>query len=61
MLAVADRTPLKLENKVLGMLYPNPNHPNRLVYILAPFTDEADLDHFSKHPQLFLAGSDGFD
>ncbi len=60
-LVVADRAPLKLENKVLGMLHPNPNHPNRLLYILAPFADEAGLAHFSKYPQLFLAGSDGFD
>ena len=60
-LVVADRTPLKLENQVLGLLHPNPGHPSRLLYILAPFGDDAGLDHFSKHPQLFLAGSDGFD
>ena len=60
-LVVADRTPLKLENQVLGLLHPNPSHPNRLLYILAPFANEAGLDRFSDHPQLFLAGSDGFD
>jgi hypothetical protein len=60
-LSVADRTPLELENQVLGLLHPNPNHPGRLLYILAPFTDEAGLDRFSSEPQLFLAGSDGFD
>lgn len=60
-LIVADRVPLQLENKILGMLHPNPNHPNRLLYILSPFADEAGYARFSKSPQLFLAGSDGFD
>ena len=60
-LVVADRAPLKLENQVLGLLHPHPSHPNRLLYILAPFADEVGLARFSKYPQLFLAGSDGFD
>ncbi len=60
-LVVADRTPLKLQNQVLGLLHPNPNHPDRLLYVLAPFADDAGLDRFSRTPHLFLAGSDGFD
>jgi hypothetical protein len=60
-LVVADRTPLKLNNQVLGMLHPNPRHPDRLIYILAPFADKAGIERFSQSPQLFLAGSDGFD
>ena len=60
-LVVADRTPLKLQNRVLGLLHPNPSHPDRLVYVLAPFADKAGLDRFSKHTQHFLPGSDGFD
>lgn len=60
-LVAADRTPLKLENQVMGLLHPNPNHPDRLLYVLAPFADDAGLDPFSRTPHLFLAGSDGFD
>jgi hypothetical protein len=60
-LVVADRTPLKLQNQVLGLLHPNPNHPDRLLYVLAPFSDKAGIGRFSNTPHLFLAGSDGFD
>lgn len=60
-LVVADRTPLKLDDHVLGLLHPNPKHSDRLIYILAPYADDAGLDRFSKTPHLFLAGSDGFD
>ena len=60
-LVVADRSPLKLQNQVLGLLHPNPSHPDRLLYILAPFADKAGVDRFSKSAHLFLAGSDGFD
>ena len=60
-LVVADRLPLKLENQVLGLLHPNPGHPGRLVYVLAPFTGEAGFARFREKPQYFLAGSDGFD
>lgn len=60
-LVVADRTPLKLQNQVLGLLHPNPGHPDRLVYVLAPFVDKAGLDRFSKHTPHFLTGSEGFD
>jgi len=60
-LTAGHRSPLPLENQVLSMLHPNPNHPNRLVYLLAPFTDEAGLARFVASPVQFLAGSDGFD
>jgi len=60
-LLVESRSPLPLENQVLSMLHPNPNHPKRLVYLLAPFTDEAGLAPFASSPVQFLAGSDGFD
>jgi hypothetical protein len=45
----------------LGLFHPNPKHPERLVYILAPFTDEAGLALFRANAQYFLPGSDGFD
>lgn len=60
-LVVADRAPLKLENQVLGLLHPNPGHPDRLLYILAPFVDEVGLNVFRESPQYFLSGSEGFD
>lgn len=60
-LVVADRAPLKLENQVLGLLHPNPSHPDRLVYVLALFADAAGVDRFSKHTQYFMPGSEGFD
>lgn len=60
-LVVAKRTPLKLENQVLGLLHPNPDRPDRLVYLLAPFTDDAGLALFRANAQYFLAGSEGFD
>ena len=60
-LRVADRAPLKLNNQVLGMLFPNPNFPDRLLYILAPFVDQLGLVRFRESPQYFLAGSEGFD
>ena len=60
-LVVADRLPLKLDNQVLGLLHPHPSHPQRLIYILAPFADGAGVARFSKSPQLFIPGADGFD
>lgn len=60
-LTVADRSPLKLNNQVFGLLHPHPSHPNRLVYILAPFADEAGLTRFARNTQYFLPGSEGFD
>jgi hypothetical protein len=60
-LVVADRPPLTLENQVLGLLHPNPSYPDRLIYILAPFADEANLGLFRTTPQFFLPGSEGFD
>lgn len=60
-LLAGNRQPLALKNQVLSLLYPNPNHPDRLVYIVAPFVDEPGLQDFSRRTQLFAAGSDGFD
>ena len=60
-LLAGGRSKLPLENQVLSMLHPNPNHPKRLVYLLAPFTDEAGLARFVAYPARFLAGPDGFD
>ena len=60
-LVVAGRAPLPLENQVLSLLHPNPDHPKRLLYILAPFADKGVLDRFSRLPQYFLSGSEGFD
>jgi len=60
-LVAGGRSKLPLENQVLSMLHPNPNHPKRLVYLLAPFTDAAELARFTASPQRFLGGSDGFD
>ncbi len=56
-----DRPKLSLENQVLSIIYPNPKHPKRLVYLLAPFTNEEGLARFAASPVRFLAGSDGFD
>ena len=60
-LVVAKRLPLKLHNQVLGLLYPNPDHPTRLLYIVAPFADAAGMKRFSKQIPYLLPGSDGFD
>ena len=60
-LVAGGRSKLPLENQVLSMLYPNPNHPKRLVYLLAPFIDDARLARFVASPARFLAGPDGFD
>ena len=60
-LAVAGRAPVELNNQVLGLLHPNPNHPDRLVYVLAPFADVAGLALFRANAQYFLPGSEGFD
>ncbi len=60
-LVAGGRSKLPLENQVLSLLYPNPNHPKRLVYLLAPFTDAVGLARFAASPPRFLAGADGFD
>ena len=60
-LAVADRPPLGLQNRILTLLHPNPEHPDRLICVLSPFADDTTAEYFSTHPQLFLPGSDGFD
>lgn len=60
-LVVADRAKLKLDNQVLGLLHPHPDHPKRLIYVLAPFVDAAGLDRFGQQVQYFVSGSEGFD
>lgn len=60
-LVVGDRSELPLENQILSLLYPNPNHPKRLVYLLAPYSAGPELAQFTARPVRFLAGSDGFD
>ncbi|MBT4864000.1 MAG: hypothetical protein HON53_02620, partial [Planctomycetaceae bacterium] len=60
-LEIQGRSNLPLAGQLLSMLFPNPNHPKRLVYLMAPFTDEAGLARFAASPAAFLAGSDGFD
>lgn len=60
-LVAGGRSKLPLQGQVLSLLYPNPKHPKRLVYLLAPFTDEAGRAHVASAPAKFLAGSDGFD
>ena len=60
-LEVAGRPPLPLDNQVLSLLHPHPGYPDQLVYIIAPFTNDGGLEQFSRNPQLFLAGSEGFD
>ena len=44
-----------LNDQVLSMLHFHPEHPNRLVYLIAPFTEKG-----FRLPQRFLAGSYGF-
>ncbi len=60
-LVVEGREALPLENQVLSLLAVNLKHPRRLVFLLAPFTDDRGLTRFASAPQKFLAGSDGFD
>lgn len=57
-LRAGGRKPLSLQDRVMSLLHPNPEHPQRLIYLVAPFTDAAA---FSKAAQKHLVGSDGFD
>lgn len=60
-LLAGDRPKLPLQNQVLSLLHPHPHHPERLIYLLAPFTDGSGLAQFTSKPVRFLSGSDGFD
>lgn len=60
-LVAADRPHLKLRDQVLSLLHPHPDHPKRLVYLIAPFMDEGAFARFCEAPQQFLVGSEGFD
>ncbi|MEM7014060.1 MAG: hypothetical protein AAF585_21585, partial [Verrucomicrobiota bacterium] len=51
-----------LSGAVAGVFHYNQRFPNRLVYVVAPYVEMDDeYDIFANDPQLFLAGSDGFD
>lgn len=54
------RKPLSLSGSVLGFHFYNPEHPERLVYIVSPYLDEAKRQRFLNNPRYFLAGSTGF-
>jgi hypothetical protein len=57
-LTVGSRPSLPVGDRVLSLLHPNPEHPQRLIYVVAPFVDAvAFADVAQKH----LVGSDGFD
>lgn len=58
LLQAGGRTPLPLKERVMSLLHFNPEHPQRLIYLLAPFADAAA---FSKAAQKHLVGSDGFE
>ena len=40
--------------------YYNPNHPQRLIYIVSPYLSADQRPSFLKNPRRFLAGADGF-
>lgn len=55
------RDPLPLEDQIMCLVCRHPEHPDRLVCLLAPFLDKAGLARFAEAPVRFLSGSDGFD
>ena len=59
-LNVSDRAELALKSSVLGFNYFNPDHPQRLIYVVSPFLDPKQRLAFLKNPRRFLAGSEGF-
>lgn len=59
-LFAGDRAPLALTGSVLGIHYFNPEHPNRIIYVLSPYLNESEQQRFLQNPREFLAGSDGF-
>jgi predicted esterase len=60
-LHAGDRKPLPINNRILSLLHPNPEYPQRLIYIVAPFTDAEGTVRFQREAQKYLIGSDGFD
>lgn len=60
-LHVATRKPMPLAGRVLSLLHKHPKHPQRLVYLVAPFVARDELKSFGNRPQYFLAGSEAFD
>ncbi len=59
-LGAGDRSPYSLEGQVMSLIYPHPQHSKRLVYWVAPFTDDDGLERFAQRAPFFLVGSDGF-
>ncbi len=54
------RKPLSLTGSVLGFHFYNPEHLERIVYIVSPYLDEGQRQRFLNNPRHFLAGSTGF-
>lgn len=59
-LHAGQREPLALSGSVLGFHYFHPAHPQRLIYVLSPYLNEAEQKLFLQNPREFLAGSEGF-
>ncbi|MBC8353376.1 MAG: hypothetical protein H8E66_15365 [Planctomycetes bacterium] len=59
-LNAGERESLKLPGSVLSSHYFNPEHPDRLIYIVSPYLNEGEQNKFLQNPRHFLAGSDGF-
>lgn len=59
-LNIAGRKPLPLEGAVLGLHFYNPEHPQRLIYIVSPYLNAAEQAQFLNNPRRFLSGSAGF-
>jgi len=59
-LVAGGRAALSLSDRVLSLVHPNSQHRQRLVYLVAPFTDEKGLVQFAEAAPYFLMGADGF-
>ena len=57
-LRAGGRSPLSLKGNVLSLLHFNPEHPQRLIYVVAPIAGSSE---FSSMAHKFLVGSDSFD
>lgn len=54
------REEIALTRSILGFHFYNPEHSNRLIYVVSPYLEAADRNQFLSNPRRFLAGSDGF-
>lgn len=59
-LITGERESLALDGSVLSFHYFNPDHPDRLIYVVSPYLNEVEQKKFLQNPRHFLAGSDGF-